>query len=60
MTPTEIKELRDKMKLSQEKFAAFVGVTCNTINRWEKGFFKPSPLAIDRMKSLNLGKKDEL
>lgn len=52
MTAEEIKALRENMKLSQEKFAAYIGVTMNTINRWEKGFFRPSPLAIERMKNL--------
>lgn len=46
--PDLIKELRDKMGLTQEQFAQRVGVTFSTINNWEKGtrtahpFFVPA------------------
>ena len=40
------KELRRRMSLSQEKFAAEVGVTASTVNRWENERGKPSPLAV--------------
>ena len=41
-----IREVRDRLGLTQEKFAAKLGVTLPTINRWENGRTKPSPLAI--------------
>lgn len=47
-----IRELRHTMKLSQEKFAAQLGVTFPTINRWENGHATPSPLALKQLDSL--------
>lgn len=41
----KIKEARRQLGLSQEKFAAKIGVSFSTINRWEKGHFLPSYLA---------------
>jgi DNA-binding transcriptional regulator YiaG len=40
-----IKRLRNQLGLTQEQFAAKVGVTFSTVNRWEAGRCKPSPLA---------------
>ena len=40
-----IKRLRIKLGLTQEQFAAKVGVTFSTVNRWEAGRSRPSPLA---------------
>jgi DNA-binding transcriptional regulator YiaG len=40
-----IKKLRKQLGLTQEQFAAKVGVTFSTVNRWEAGRSKPSPLA---------------
>jgi len=40
-----IKRLRIELELTQEQFAAKVGVTFSTVNRWEAGRSKPSPLA---------------
>ena len=42
----KIRELRSKLGLTQEQFAAKVGVTFSTVNRWESGKSKPSPLAM--------------
>jgi DNA-binding transcriptional regulator YiaG len=47
-----INHLRKRTGLSQEKFAAKVGVTYPTINRWERGHVKPSPLALRRIETL--------
>ncbi|MCC5609745.1 helix-turn-helix domain-containing protein [Nostoc sp. CHAB 5834] len=41
-----IRELRLLTGLTQEQFAAALGVTYPTINRWENGRSKPSPMAI--------------
>ena len=38
-------ELRSLLGLTQEKMAGRLGVTFPTINRWENGRAKPSPLA---------------
>jgi DNA-binding transcriptional regulator YiaG len=38
--------------LTQEQFAAKVGVTFSTVNRWESGKSKPSPLALKMIEKL--------
>jgi transcriptional regulator with XRE-family HTH domain len=50
--PLLIRELRQRTGLTQEKFAAKLGVTFPTINRWENGRTKPSPLAVQRIEGL--------
>lgn len=40
-----IRDLRLLAGLTQEQFAATLGVTYTTINRWENGRSKPSPMA---------------
>jgi len=47
-----VRELRQRTGLSQEKFAARLGVTFPTINRWENGRTKPSPLALKQLEEL--------
>jgi DNA-binding transcriptional regulator YiaG len=47
-----IREVRGRLGLTQEKFAARLGVTLPTINRWENGRTKPSPLAIRTLRDL--------
>lgn len=44
-----IKELRDKLDLTQEQFAQKVGVTFSTINNWEKGTRTPHPFLFQRL-----------
>ncbi|MBE9167448.1 helix-turn-helix transcriptional regulator [Pleurocapsales cyanobacterium LEGE 06147] len=41
-----IRELRRQFNLSQEKFAARLGVSFKTVNRWENGHTTPSPMAL--------------
>jgi putative transcriptional regulator len=47
-----IREVRARLGLTQEKFAARLGVTLPTINRWENGRTKPSPLAVQNLQEL--------
>ena len=47
-----IRELRKRLGLTQEKFAARLGVAFPTINRWENGKAKPSPLAMQKIEEL--------
>ncbi|MDD3249748.1 MAG: helix-turn-helix transcriptional regulator [Smithellaceae bacterium] len=56
-----VRELRALTGLTQEKFAARLGVTFPTINRWENNRAKPSPLAMEKIESLlrSLGDKGE-
>ncbi|MGQ4648173.1 helix-turn-helix domain-containing protein [Lyngbya aestuarii] len=44
-----VRELREATDLTQEKFAALLGVTYPTISRWENGHTEPSPLAIQKI-----------
>ena len=50
--PRLIRELRERTGLTQEKFAAKLCVTFPTINRWENGKAKPSPLALKQIEEL--------
>ena len=47
-----IRELRLLTGLTQEQFAAQLGVTYPTINRWENGRAKPSPLALKQIERM--------
>lgn len=51
-TAQMIRELRQQLRLTQEQFAAKVGVTFSTVNRWENGKSAPSPLAAKRIEEL--------
>lgn len=48
-SPELIRELRRRLGLSQEKLAAKLGISFQTVNRWEKGHAKPSSLAMQRI-----------
>ena len=50
-----IRDLRAKLGLTQEQFAAKVGVTFSTVNRWENDRGKLSPLAMRRIEELREG-----
>jgi DNA-binding transcriptional regulator YiaG len=54
-----IREWRHSTELTQEQFAAFLGVTYPTINRWENGRTNPSPMAIKliEQKLLDMGER---
>ena len=48
-TSKMIRQLRAALGLTQEQFAAKLGVTYSTVNRWENDKGKPSPLAMLRI-----------
>jgi len=51
------KDLRKKLKLTQEQLANKLGVDKQTISRWERGERRPSPLAkrqIDRLSKIKV------
>ena len=52
MSPDEIKKIRLKLDLSQEKFAQLLNVSYQTVNRWESGSSRPSPLATEKLLQL--------
>jgi putative transcriptional regulator len=41
-----VRELRFRLGLTQEQFAAVLGTTAATVNRWENGKAQPSPMAL--------------
>ena len=57
--PRLVRRLRKRTGLSQEKFAAKLGVTFPTVNRWENGRARPSPLAMQRIEALLRGMGDD-
>lgn len=50
--PQMVRDLREQLGLTQEQFAAKIGVTWSTVNRWENGRGNPSPLALQNLKEL--------
>lgn len=55
MDAERIRQIRQKMQLTQEDFAHLIGVTFSTVNRWENG--KSSPNRIASRLLLGLEKK---
>lgn len=47
--PELIRQLRDRLGLSQEKLAVRLGVSFQSVSRWERGRAKPSPLALNKI-----------
>jgi superfamily II DNA or RNA helicase len=54
MSPGQIKEIRTRLQMSQQAFAAALGVSFATVNRWENGKAKPQSDRIQRMRALML------
>jgi DNA-binding transcriptional regulator YiaG len=46
MDPQRIRELRQRMQMTQEDFAHMIGVTFSTVNRWENGKSQPNRIAV--------------
>ena len=53
-----VRELRQRLNLSQERLAQQLGVSFQTVNRWETGKVNPSPMATQLIKKtlIDLGK----
>lgn len=47
-----VREMRSRLKLTQEEFAAHLGVTFISINRWENSKNRPSKMAIKLLKGM--------
>ncbi|MBD2261186.1 helix-turn-helix transcriptional regulator [Pseudanabaena sp. FACHB-2040] len=47
-----VRELRALCGLTQEQFAARLGVTLVTVNRWENDRARPMPLALRQLNAL--------
>lgn len=52
MSPEDIKKLRLELHLSQQHFATMIGVSITSVNKWENGKSKPSPLAKQKLYKL--------
>ncbi len=52
MGPQDIKRLRANLSWSQERLARELGVSFSTVNRWERGRSRPSPLALSILSKL--------
>lgn len=57
-----IRETRKLLNLSQTEFAAKLGVSFHSVNRWENGRTCPLPLALKQVEELlhQLGKPGEV
>jgi DNA-binding transcriptional regulator YiaG len=47
-----VRETRQRLKLSQARFAAKLGVSFQSVNRWENGRTKPLPIALKQIEQL--------
>ena len=47
-----VKELRERLGLTQSEMASQIGVALTTLARWEQGKAKPTPLAIEKLETL--------
>ncbi len=47
--PKLVKELRERLGLTQEQFAQKVGVTYGSVNHWENGKRRPQPFLVRRL-----------
>ena len=47
-----IKQCRDLKGWTQEQLARHIGVSLNTVQRWESGKTIPSPLAMEKLQSI--------
>jgi DNA-binding transcriptional regulator YiaG len=47
--PALVKQLRTRLRLTQEQFAQKVGVTYSTVNHWENGKRCPQPFLLRRL-----------
>jgi DNA-binding transcriptional regulator YiaG len=47
-----VRELRQQLNLSQERFAARLGVSFRTVNRWENGHAVPSQMALQLIEGM--------
>jgi DNA-binding transcriptional regulator YiaG len=47
-----VRETRQRLDLSQVKFAEKLGVSFQSVNRWENGRTKPMPIALKQIELL--------
>ena len=56
MDGVQVREIRDSLKLSREKFAHLLGVSFFTVYRWERGERRPSAMAETLLKQVAKGR----
>lgn len=49
MTVDDLKKLRASLGLTQCQLASKLGVSCNTVTRWEMGVRKKIPVPIEKL-----------
>jgi putative transcriptional regulator len=54
MTSTQMKDLRKALGYTQAKLAEELGVTANTVARYERGELRPSPPVLKLLKLLEM------
>jgi putative transcriptional regulator len=47
-----VRETRARLELSQVKFASKIGVSFQSVNRWENGRTKPLPVALKQIEAI--------
>jgi putative transcriptional regulator len=47
-----VRETRQRLELSQAKFAAKLGASFQSVNRWENGRTKPLPIVLKQIEHL--------
>jgi len=47
-----VRETRQRLELSQAKFAVKLGVSFQSVNRWENGRTKPLPIALKQIEQV--------
>lgn len=52
MESTSVREIRIRLGLSQERFAQLLGVSAQTVRRWESGQTRPLPIISLRLREL--------
>ncbi|MBI4339628.1 MAG: Hsp20 family protein [Chloroflexi bacterium] len=52
MDRTRVREIRRRLELSQERFAQLLGVSVQTVRRWEHGLTRPLPIISLRLREL--------
>ena len=57
LQPEQIKKLREKAKISQAVFAAYLNTSVSTVQKWEVGEKRPSGIAL---KLLNIVERNGL
>ncbi len=58
--PPLVKSLRKRLGLTQEQFAAEVGVTFSTVNQWENGRRRPQPFLLTRLREMEAASGEAL